>query len=402
MTAFRSAASGQLKPFDAASAPSADLHRALIDEGPVVAVEGPLGETAYVVTDPAAARALLTDPRFVKNPGFAPRSWLGEEISLEPAYEEQRSITTADGPEHMLLRRMQARLLSPAVVRDQKPRIEGIARTLLAEIDARCRRENRPADLMREFCYRFPLTVIGGLLGVRDSDLGDLMAVSTQSAHASAEDRVAELTAIQAIIELALAARTSGSVAAGLRDSPEFAELGLSEAELSYVVTGLVFAGQETTGAFLGSLLHAYLAHPGRATLDGAGRVALVEESLRLYPASTFTLWRFASADAELCGRPIPARSPVVADIEACNLHPDTAGEDGARFDPGRGTTRHLAFGHGPHACLGARLAEVEAAVTLDVLASRHPNARPAEEQRPPWVRDAVVRRLSRLPVWLS
>lgn len=156
MTAFGPAASWQLRPFDAARAPSADLHRALVAEGPVVPVDGPLGETAYVVTDPAAARALLTDPRFVKNSGFAPRSWLGKEISLEPAYEEQRCITTADGPAHLLLRRMQARLLSPAVVRDQQPRIEGIARTLLAEIDARCRQENRRADPMREFCYRFP------------------------------------------------------------------------------------------------------------------------------------------------------------------------------------------------------------------------------------------------------
>ncbi|MBB4912783.1 cytochrome P450 family protein [Actinophytocola algeriensis] len=162
------------------------------------------GETAYVVTDPAAARALpaaaralLTDPRFVKNPGFAPCSWLGKVISLEPAYEEQRSITTADGPRTCCCGGCRPgcspRLLSPAVVRNQQSRIEGIARTLLAEIDARCRQENRPADLMREFCYRFPLTVIGGILGVRDSDLDDLMAVSTRSAHASAEDRVAEI-----------------------------------------------------------------------------------------------------------------------------------------------------------------------------------------------------------------
>lgn len=388
-----------IRPFDPDGAGDAG-HRAMIAAGPLVAVTGPQGETVYVVTDPALVREMLADPRFVKNPRFAPASWVGREITLEPAYEEQRSITTADGEEHTLLRRMQVRLFSPAVLEEQRPRIRALATTQLGELAERD--GGGPTDLMGEFCYQLPLSVIGGILGVGERELAELVATSRQSAHASSEDRVAELTAISAIIELALATGSSGAVAAALRGSAEFAQLGLSETELSYVVTGLVFAGQETTGAFLGAVVHAYLARPDRAELDEAGRAALVGEVLRRYPSSTYTLWRFAAVDADLGGHPVPAGSPIVADLEAANLHPDVAGPHGEVFDPGRARNRHLAFGHGPHTCLGARLAVLEAGEVLAVLRERFPRARLAGPAQPSWVADANVRRLGALAVVLS
>jgi cytochrome P450 len=68
-------------------------------------------------------------------------------------------------------------------------------------------------------------------------------------------------------------------------------------------------------------------------------------------------------------------------------------------FDPGRGTIRHLAFGLGPHFCLGAPLARLEAGIALSALTSRFPSARLAGE--PEYKPHVTLRGMSRLPVLL-
>ncbi|MDT5255790.1 MAG: hypothetical protein QOD10_870, partial [Mycobacterium sp.] len=74
----------------------------------------------------------------------------------------------------------------------------------------------------------------------------------------------------------------------------------------------------------------------------------------------------------------------------AANEHPD-------KFDPDRNNIRHLAFGHGPHFCLGAPLARLEASITLSALTARFPHAKPNSE--PVYKPNVTLRGLSTLAV---
>lgn len=109
---------------------------------------------------------------------------------------------------------------------------------------------------------------------------------------------------------------------------------GTTERQLHYHLFGLIFAGQLTTDASLGFLV---------ARLLGPDPVGdLVGETLRANPPAPYTLWRYTSADVEIAGVRIPARSPVLVDIQG--------------IDTGGNTGPDLSFGAGPHFCVGARL----------------------------------------------
>ena len=153
---------------------------------------------------------------------------------------------------------------------------------------------------------------------------------------------------------------------------------------MRYLLFGLVFAGQLTTDTVLGFVIaHAVAEPPGDAD-------AFVREILRKHPPAPFTLWRFTACEMELAGVTLSPRTPLLVDIEGINE--GTAGPD-------------LAFGAGPHFCIGAQLARVELVAVVEVLAADFPDARvtvpPAELRQ---VRAADVQqgaRLELLPVRL-
>lgn len=105
---------------------------------------------------------------------------------------------------------------------------------------------------------------------------------------------------------------------------------------------------------------------PGRraARVLDAATEEFVREALRLHSPAPFSLRRFTSADRELGGTRIPARSPVLVDFQGVNT------------DPGRSTGPDLVFGAGPHHCTGARLARLELGAVVRVLRADFPDAR--------------------------
>jgi len=107
---------------------------------------------------------------------------------------------------------------------------------------------------------------------------------------------------------------------------------------------------------------------------DPAAVDRVVEELLRHLTVVQLAFLRFARHDLELGGKQIKEGDAVAFSLLAANRDPSLVGEGDDRFDPHREPTRHLAFGHGFHRCVGAELARMELRIALRCLAERFPD----------------------------
>jgi len=168
----------------------------------------------------------------------------------------------------------------------------------------------------------------------------------------------------------------------------------LTEAEAISNAAVLLFGGIETTEGMIANVMLHLLSSLGELELVRADRgliPAAVEESLRLEPAAA-VVDRYATSDAELSGARIRAGDPVTVSIAGANRDPAIF-PDPDRFDVRRpNATRHLAFAHGPHFCLGAHLARLEARIAVATLLDRLPQLR-LDDRYPATPRGLVFRK---------
>jgi cytochrome P450 len=152
----------------------------------------------------------------------------------------------------------------------------------------------------------------------------------------------------------------------------------LTEAEAISNAGVLLFGGIETTEGMIANAVLHLLSCPGDLELVRADRgliPAVIEESLRLEPAAA-VVDRYATRDTRLGGAQIAAGAQVTVSIAGANRDPAVFG-DPDRFDVRRpNAARHLAFAHGPHFCLGAHLARLEARIALETLLELLPQLR--------------------------
>ncbi len=147
---------------------------------------------------------------------------------------------------------------------------------------------------------------------------------------------------------------------------------GLADGEIAGLGAVILSAGNLTTTRLLANLVHELASDPARFRRlrdDPASRPELVEESLRLESPVQLPARR-ATRDVALGGVVVPAGAFVMVGVGAANRDP-AAYDEPAVLRPGRDGPPHVAFGHGIHFCLGAALARLEAAVTLELLARR-------------------------------
>lgn len=348
-----------------------DDPRPTVPGGPIVRAAAPAGGPVWIVTDPDLAKQVLTDPRISKDPAHAPVAWDPRAAGLEPTAATQPALTTLDGAAHTALRRAHAPLLSARRMQDRAGRIADIARGLLAELGA------GPVDLVAGFSTDFPLTVLCDLLGVPLDRVADA-AAACRGMH----DPAAAGAAMAAFIELAaLAVGTGHGLAAELRDR---LPAGMTTDDLHYQLFGLLFAGQLTTDEAVGHLV-AHLLGPDRPS---APATDLVHGVLRRHPPAPFTLWRFTTTAMALAGTALPAGAPVLVDIAGITARAPV----------------ELAFGAGPHYCIGAQLALVELTALVEVMRTNFPQARlavPYAELRRADRPGTIGGRLVELPVLL-
>jgi cytochrome P450 len=182
-------------------------------------------------------------------------------------------------------------------------------------------------------------------------------------------DPAADSAGASAFAELAASLQ---AVIAAPRSASLLAEAAgpLTEAEAVSNAAVLMFGGIETTEGMIANAVLHLLSHPGELGLVRADRgliPAAVEESLRLEPAAA-VVDRYATSDTRLGGTGIRAGDQVTVSITAANRDPAVFG-DPDRFDIRRPDAgRHLSFAHGPHFCLGAHLARLEARAAIETL----------------------------------
>jgi len=152
----------------------------------------------------------------------------------------------------------------------------------------------------------------------------------------------------------------------------------LTEAEAISNAAVLMFGGIETTEGMIANAVLHLLSHPSELGLVLADRSLVpgaIEESLRLEPAAA-VVDRYATSDAHLRGARIRAGDQVTVSLAGANRDPAVfANPD--RFDIRRPDAgRHLAFAHGPHFCLGAHLARLEARIAVEAVLDGLPGLR--------------------------
>lgn len=180
----------------------------------------------------------------------------------------------------------------------------------------------------------------------------------------------------------------------------------LSEAELTHMVFTLIMAGHETTASIIIRGAFRLLCHPEQYAELVARPDLLepaVEEILRCEGPGGNGLLRRITEDVELPSGVIPKGSVVLPNPSGAN-HDPSVFDDPLRFDihrfAGKAVNPHLAFGHGPHYCLGANLARMELQEAFRALVTRLPTLRAQEDLASlRWTSDGLIHRPLRLPV---
>lgn len=384
-------------PFD----PPPEL-RELRAEGPVTKVRLWDGSTPWLVTRYQDQRALLADPRIsavTTHPNYPHQT-----PATKARRSEMQTFITMDDPDHARLRRMVTAPFAVKRVEALRASIQAIADRLIDDMLA----GPAPADLVSAFALPLPSLVICEMLGVPYADHGFfqensrvLLRRGTEPEEALAAQR--RLTDyLEALVDDKLAHPGDDLLSRLAVDHLAAGHLTRNDVAQTGVL--LLIAGHETTANMIALGTLALLRHPDqlavvRDTDDPKLVAGAVEELLRYLTIVHTGRRRVALSDIEIGGRVIEAGDGLILSNDVGNRDEDAfPGPD--RLDVHRDARRHVAFGFGPHQCLGQPLARVELQVVYSTLYRRIPSLRlavPFEEV--PFKHDGLVFGVYELPV---
>lgn len=365
---------------------------------------------AWLVSAYQEVATVLRDPRFTvrRAGGWANSSGPDAQRELRDFKRIfARSLLFVDGPQHTRLRRAMHDWFTPAALQSLVPVIDALAEQLLAPILDKVAR-GQSFDFMQDFARPLPALVIAHMLGVDAGRRTEFVAWS---------DHIAAFIGSPApTIEVARAAQISlvamnayfATLVAERRIAPGTdmvsqliaaqgtGAIGTTKELLAQCCT-ILFGGHETTRNLLGNGVLALLQHRPQWDYLVATPQALpqaLRELLRFDSPVQYT-GRRVTADLVLGGQPMARGDLVIALIGAANRDPAKF-TDPERLDVTRNQGAHLAFGFGPHVCIGASLTYLESERALRALMRALPDLELAVDA-PCWGRNAVYRGLEQL-----
>lgn len=355
-------------------------------DGAVVPVLLPGEVPAVAVTRHGALREMLAHPEVAKNARHFTALHDGTVLPGWPLtlFAAVEGMTTADGADHRRLRGLVTQVFTGRRVAALRPRIAELTAGLLDALPGAADADGT-VELRRHFAYPLPMGVICELLGVdaalrdRLHELSDLI-VGTAGTAAEVLAANQEITALLTEVAEARRAAPGDDLTSALLAAREEDGDRLSAGELVGTLLLMIIAGHETTLNLITNAVRALCTDRGQLELVLAGRASwedVVEETLRYDSPVAHFPFRYPVRDLEIGGTLVPRGTPMLASYAAAGRDPDAYGADADRFDvTRRPAARHLSFGHGPHYCLGAPLARLEATVALRALFTRYPALR--------------------------
>lgn len=372
----------------------------------------------YVVSTYADIRALLQDPRVssedLPKPRYAPTGNFFRDFILNPykgwIVARHRPLLFRDPPDHGVLRRLIMAKFTAERMASMEGRIKAIVAGLIGKMSGRT-----SIDLVGDFAYPLPVTVICEILGIPAADEQKFQGWSAALAGALDPDqRISEedmietaknYDAITVYLQAILKEKRrhpDGGVLSGLASYKDKKLGRMGKYDLIATAVLLLIAGHETTVNLIANGMLTLLRHPewlDRLSHDPGLAPRIVEELLRFEPPVQFRT-RKTLADIAVAKTVIPKGAPLILLFASGNRDPKRFPNPDA-FDPTRSSNLHFGFGGGPHYCIGAPLARLEAEIALTALAKRLIDPR-LELDPPPYRPGASLRGPARLSLNVS
>ncbi|WP_330456257.1 cytochrome P450 [Streptomyces sp. NBC_00820] len=391
-------------PTDVVSGPPAGLVRARVHDpypyfawlrrnAPAFEERRPGRPSVWQISRYDDVRSLLADPRLSKDPARVP-GYVPGPAGLN------RHLVHADPPDHTRLRTLVNAAFIPRRIAGLAPVVTDTATRLLDELEAAAH-----IDVIADFAAPLTFRLICTILGVPDhldtaATRDTLMASLTHDTRGHEGDLHPLLDAL--ITDKRAHGPTEGSDLLGALVHARDHGSAMTEEELRSTAYLLLLVGHDTTMNLIGNGTLALLRHPDqldRLAADPALTTTAVEELLRYDSPVRDATFRCAAEPIRLHGRTIAVGDIVSLLIGSANRD-EARFPDADRLDLARRPNEHLALGYGPHFCIGAALARLEAALALPLLIERLGPvrlAKPLDEL--PWRPARVMRGLAALPV---
>jgi len=383
------------------------LYEQLRDEAPVYWAE----ETgAFVLSRYDDVSSALTD-----TDTFSSDAMRGVLMGAPTGTGEQRlprsdavgMLVAVDPPAHSELRRIVNRGFTPRKMAGWQQPIDETVRVLL---DAATPSE--PFDVIAGLATRLPVRVIAELVGADPEDADKFRAwADAATSVMSGSARATGVQPEEAMLMFQLADDLGKRIDERSEEPRDDLLTALVRAQGEDVLSReeavgfaalLLFAGTETSTNLIGNVVAALLAHPvelERVQKDPERVNQVIEETLR-WDSPVQYVFRRTTRPVEVHGVTVPVDANVTLLLGSANRDPRRWGDDADMFDPDRDASGHVAFGFGPHFCLGAALARAETASALRQLVARMEGE--AGEGAVDWVDSMQFRGRQRLLVTMS
>ncbi|MEJ5282491.1 cytochrome P450 [Pseudomonas sp. MYb541] len=328
--------------------------------------------------------------------------------ALEPFIEKaSRWMYALDGKTHEDGRRVLGRAFTPQTIEALRTDIERIVDDLLEGLDPK-------PELMEQLFNQIPARILANLYGIPAEDALKLrqwtdamifFMVGSPDPNYGPEQALLGMEEMYAYFSSLIDAHrrqprddlVSRVIAAG--DAS-----GMSKDDYLAQLAFVLLAGNTTSADQLGITLFYLLSHPDQLAAlksDPTLIKGAIEEGLRICPAGQLS-HRVLTADVELHGQVMRKGCLVYLLRAAANRDPKIFKEPD-RYDIRRIKHDHLAFGRGPHFCMGSMLFKLEAEILLTRLLQRFPDISLDKHQPPVWRRNSLqFRGLSQFPVILE